>query len=407
MHKSGKLKLCLLSLPLFIITVAAVGCGEEEHTHTYSSDWAFNAESHWHPSTCSHDTKTNKSEHSYIVTEIPPTVTSAGYKLHTCACGYSYTSEPVDSLPVESGDLRYNESGHWKPVLSGGQIEVQPHEYTDSTVAPTCSTYGYTKHTCECGYWYAKELTNPIAHTYNPNIWEHDGNSHWHPCMECGAKAEISVHNLTESVKPATCDANGYTEFTCGDCGYVYQGRITPASHSYADTLSFGEYEHWRAATCEHSTEKTDVAEHVLIGKSNVCEICNNAVTPRLAYELSADGTYYVVTGIGCFDEKAISIPAEYRGKPVKEVAARAFKGEDITSVTFGANVTKIGLEAFAGTKITAAALPSGVSEVGTRAFANTRITAVTLGASLQEIGYEVFSDCEAGSYTHLRGHET
>ena len=395
MQKSSKLKLSLLALPLALVAVAAVGCESEEHTHTNSSEWAFNATAHWHPSTCSHDVKTNKADHNFTEKVVAPSVTSAGYTLYTCACGYSYTSDSVDSLPVE-GDYRFDENGHWKTVLSGdGEDRLAKHSYTDSTVAPTCSTYGYTKHTCECGYWYASNSVQPTAHSYNETVWEHDETGHWHPALCCDAKSGTVAHNYTESVTLPTCDTKGYTRFTCVDCGYSYEGREVPEGHTYSDTLTSDEYQHWRQATCSHSAaEKTDVADHYLIGNSNVCVVCNKAVTPRLAYELSADGNYYIVTGIGCWDSTSITIPAEYRGKPVQEVGVRAFKDSNITSVTIdGSNLKKIDTEAFAGTRLSTVSL-SGIEVIGTKAFAGTDITALSLGASVTSIGNAAFRDC-------------
>lgn len=400
MQKSGKIKLCLLALSLVCVAAGAAACSGEEHTHTYSPTWAFDAETHWNPSECSHDTKANISEHTYTTTVIPPSITSAGYTLHICACGYSYTSDPVGSLPVET-DLRFNEEGHWKVVLSGEQISVEKHEYTDTTVAPTCSTYGYTKHTCACGYWYASEPTAPVAHTYNENVWEHDANSHWHPALCCGAKAEVSGHDFTERVTAASCTEAGYTEFTCADCGYTYQGRTTPASHSYADTLMSDEYEHWRPATCGHTTEKADVADHTLVGTNNVCEVCQKAVSPRLAYELSENEEYYIVTGVGCIlDESTITILDTYRGKPVREIADYAFENRNVNTVTFGANLKKIGAMAFAGTQLSSLNLPNGVEIIGASAFEGIQLSTLSLPGSVKEIGAKAFAGMDFTSLT-------
>ena len=73
-------------------------------------------------------------------------------------------------------------------------------------------------------------------------------------------------------------------------------------------------------------------------------EPSDTAGTPSLAYELSADGTYYIVTGRGTVKGSEIVIPDTYEGKPVREVAVKAFYGdEEITKITVGANVTYIG----------------------------------------------------------------
>lgn len=391
MHKSSKIKLCLLSLPLMLVAVAAAGCGEDDHTHTFSNEWAFNTEGHWRPSSCSHDVKANKSEHEFIATVIPPSGTSAGYTLYTCACGYSYASDSV-TLPVESGKLCYDESEHWEPALSAEQINRKEHVYEESIVEPTCSTYGYTKHACACGYWYATDTVDPVAHSYDDNVWGHDEFNHWHPALCCGANVGITAHDYTEKATPG-CSGNGYIEFICGDCGYFYQVGTTDGGHAFANTFESDEFKHWRPATCGHATEKADEAEHTLIGNNNVCEVCKKVVTPRLSYELSANGEYYIVTGLGCVGENTIEIPDQYLGKPVQEIADRAFKQTEITNVALGANVKKIGAEAFTGVKISAVNL-TGVEEIGTKAFANTNITALALGASIQKISNAAFRAC-------------
>ncbi|MBQ7924188.1 MAG: leucine-rich repeat domain-containing protein [Clostridia bacterium] len=64
----------------------------------------------------------------------------------------------------------------------------------------------------------------------------------------------------------------------------------------------------------------------------------------EMEYELSADGTYYILKGIGTYTGTDIVIPSEYQGKPVKEIAAHAFNGEqEITSVVIGDKVEIIG----------------------------------------------------------------
>ena len=74
----------------------------------------------------------------------------------------------------------------------------------------------------------------------------------------------------------------------------------------------------------------------------------DTAGVPSLAYELSADGTYYIVTGRGTVRGNEIVIPDTYEGKPVEEIGAKAFYGdEQITKITVGANVSYIGGGAF------------------------------------------------------------
>ena len=67
-----------------------------------------------------------------------------------------------------------------------------------------------------------------------------------------------------------------------------------------------------------------------------------------LDYTLSADGTYYTVSGIGTCQDTDIKIPGQHLGKPVKEIGDGAFENcESLTSVTIPDSVTSIGYRAF------------------------------------------------------------
>ncbi len=390
-RKFGIAKICLLTLLSATVAVAAAGCGGK-HTHSYSEAWAFDAEAHWHPSTCSHDTKTGKGEHVFTETVIPPTGTSAGYTLHACACGYAYIADEKSPLPPEeSGEYRYDGTSHWKPVTEG-ERDISGHIYRDDTVAPTCYGAGYTKHTCTvCGYWYADAPVDPVAHTVSEGVMAHDETSHWQPCSVCGAKVNVTGHSLREDVTPPSCDKGGYTDFTCEECGYTFRGRETGAQHAYSETFEGNEYEHWRS--CKNDGEKTDVGEHVFEGHSNVCAICGKTVTPRISYKLC--GEYYAVTGIGSLAGTEVTVPAEYNGKPVKEIAERAFVNEKLTALTLGgSNLEKIGAQAFMGTDIAALTLPSSVQTVGAKAFAGTKIGSLSLGSAVKSLGQGAFEGC-------------
>ena len=45
--------------------------------------------------------------------------------------------------------------------------------------------------------------------------------------------------------------------------------------HTFAETWTFNETHHWHAATCEHSDEKADYAEHVDANEDDICDTCN------------------------------------------------------------------------------------------------------------------------------------
>ena len=69
-----------------------------------------------------------------------------------------------------------------------------------------------------------------------------------------------------------------------------------------------------------------------------------------LAYTLSGDGTYYILSNIGTCIDTDLVVPEEYNGLPVKEVANYAFNGNtNITSVILPGTVTFISSVAFNG----------------------------------------------------------
>ncbi len=74
--------------------------------------------------------------------------------------------------------------------------------------------------------------------------------------------------------------------------------------------------------------------------------------TKNLAYSLSEDKTYYIVSGIGSAKENEIIIPRTYKNKPVKEIGHSAFRNcSHITSITISDGISTINADAFADCK--------------------------------------------------------
>ena len=91
----------------------------------------------------------------------------------------------------------------------------------------------------------------------------------------------------------------------------------------------------------------SDKAEHTL--ESGVCTVCNALIgTQGLAYTLSSDGTYYIVSGMGTAVDTEIIIPSEHNGLPVVTIGDSAFNRCDtIISITIPDTITFIGGSAF------------------------------------------------------------
>ena len=98
--------------------------------------------------------------------------------------------------------------------------------------------------------------------------------------------------------------------------------------------------------------------------------------SPDLAYTISADGTYYELSGIGSCTDTDIVIPEMYNGLPVAYIKKDAFRGN---------------------TKITSVVIPASVKNIGYMAFASCRnMASVKFSEGLEVIEYQAFADCRA-----------
>ena len=273
-------------------------------------------------------------EHNYEEVVTDPTCTEDGYTTHTCTeCGDHYNDTPVDALGhawddgVVTTPATEDEAGEKTYTCTRcGETrkEVIPpldhtHTYEDEVVDPTCTTGGYTRHTCtsdKCDhYHYDDNFTEALGHDFGdwtltkaPTCTE-DGEE-TRCCSRCDAyetrKVDALGHDYEEVVTDPTCTEAGYTTHTCSRCDDSYVDNEvaatghtegTPVQENYVaptctepggyDTVvyctecgeeisrvhtdlpalghTYGEWETTKEATC---TE--DGSEH------RFCEVCND-----------------------------------------------------------------------------------------------------------------------------------
>ena len=109
-------------------------------------------------------------KHTAVVTA--PTCTEDGYTTYTCACGDSYTADPVAKLGHDMSrwetfqDAACTEYGSRRRDCSRCdyfEIEVG-HKHTAVVTAPTCTEDGFTTYTCTCGDTYTADLVDKLGH---------------------------------------------------------------------------------------------------------------------------------------------------------------------------------------------------------------------------------------------------
>ena len=197
-------------------------------------------------------------EHNYEAVVTAPTCTEKGYTTHTCSCGDSYVDSYVDALGHDMGQWKTTkeatctEKGAKERKCSRcdhtetEEIAALGHDHQAVVTAPTCTEKGYTTHTCSrCGDSYVDSYVDALGHDMGQ--WETSKEA---TCTEKGVKErkcsrcdhteteEIAAlgHEYTAVVTEPTCEAQGYTTYTCSRCGDSYVSDYTdPVDHVYED----------------------------------------------------------------------------------------------------------------------------------------------------------------------------
>ncbi|MGN1093914.1 MAG: leucine-rich repeat domain-containing protein [Candidatus Neoclostridium sp.] len=127
-------------------------------------------------------------------------------------------------------------------------------------------------------------------------------------------------------------------------------------------------------------------------------------------YALINGGTEYEISRVGKASG-AIVLEDFYRGKPVTQIAAQAFRNSvKITEVTLGSNVRSIGKNAFAScSKLEKVTLPESLVEIGESAFrACYSLKEINVPSGVKDIQYSTFAFCSSlGRVTLNEGLET
>ncbi len=163
----------------------------------------------------------------YYHQDIAPTCTTDGYTLHTCA------------------DCGKAYRDNLVPALD--------HTYEGVVTEPTCTEMGYTTYTCSvCSESYVADYILPIDHEFVEVVVEPTCTEAGYTIYMCECGYEVIgdvvdpvAHNYETYVVEPTCDSFGYTEHVCVDCGDDYVSNYVPAycpSGDYADVAENAWY---------------------------------------------------------------------------------------------------------------------------------------------------------------------
>ena len=261
-----------------VMTYTCTVCGMTKdvntgkHVHTYSDDWTSNDSSHWHASTCGHDTKSGEAEHSWQETSrTNATCTEDGIVNYSCSvCGKTKSETLNKTGHTFSTEWTSDETSHWHAATcahtteksdtaahtwDGGKVKKEATESTEGVMTYTCTVCGTTKDV----------NTEKHVHTYSDE-WTSNDSSHWH-ASTCGhdTKSEEAEHSWQETSRTnATCTEDGTVNSSCSVCGKTKSETLTKTGHTFSTDWTSDETSHWHAATCGDTTEKRDEAAHTI-----------------------------------------------------------------------------------------------------------------------------------------------
>ena len=237
-------------MALSLICLVACGTSDNEHVHTWATEWSHDGAEHWHA--CGVDGCDERNE---VAAHSGGTATCKT-KAKCAVCGVEYGE--LNGENHESTEFTYtaNSDGTHKKVYKCCGAVVEANEACSGGTA-TCKTKAVCEH---CGGEYGElnaENHESTEFTYNAN---NDG-THKKMYKCCGATAAT---NEACSGGTATCVAKA----VCTLCGGEY-GELS-TEHVWATELSHDETNHWYACTVVGCTAKKDDAEH--LGGTATCK---------------------------------------------------------------------------------------------------------------------------------------
>ena len=197
------------------------------------------------------------------------------------------------------------------------------HEYTETTIPPTCLDRGYTEYKCSCGDNYVDDYVPKTGHDFSSYIsnndatYEADGTKTAY-CRNNGCSAKNTItdygskippkheHSYTVKEVSPTCYYQGYTLHECA-CGENYKDNWVAPEHSYKKTVT--------ASTCQSEGYST-----------YTCSVCGFYYTDNYTSVKEHSFTNYISDGNATYEAdgtKTSRCDTCYQTKTIADVGSK------------------------------------------------------------------------------------
>lgn len=177
---------------------------DDGHEHTFSTEWSYDEQKHWHDSTCGHDVHSQEGYHRFV----SQGANEEGYQEKCTVCSYTRT-RPHNY----SDEWSYNGTHHWHACTDSGYTYLKQDYEEHHLVLVDAEVSGYIYECETCGY------QSVIPHNFSED-WSVNPTHHWHACTDEGyqdLKADYGEHVFSTSTG-VDC-----LIYTCNICGYSYE----------------------------------------------------------------------------------------------------------------------------------------------------------------------------------------
>jgi len=255
--------------------------------------------------------------HKYESVVTAPTCEAQGYTTYTCsACGDSYVADETEMVAHTPGAAATCTEAQTCTVCGAEVAAKLGHDYQATVTEPTCTEGGYTTYTCknDASHTYTAGEVAALGHTAGEvvvennvapdceNTGSYDNVTYCTVCGEELSRDTITVdalgHDYDAVVTAPTCEAQGYTTYTCSVCGDTYTAdEVAALGHTEV-------VDEAKAATCT----ETGLTE----GKH--CSVCNEVLVAQTVVaalghtEETVPGTAATCTETGLTDGKKCSV---------------------------------------------------------------------------------------------------